>query len=154
MINIKGKKDYLVALESVAMTDIVLNMFIFFFISFSLIYTFNPVRMSKIDVKLPKASTAVALEGSEKIVLAITKEGLYFVDDTEIKETRIRAAIEERLRENAGLRIVLKVDRLTEFDNVVEVLDILNALNIQNISIAAIGPVTKNMVKNDEGAIK
>ena len=61
------------------MTDIVMNMFIFFFISFSILYTFNPTRVSKVDVKLPKASSAVSLEGSEKTILAITKDGEYLV---------------------------------------------------------------------------
>ena len=80
MIRIKGRQNYLVALESVAMTDIVLNMFIFFFISFSLIYTFNQIKVSKIDVNLPRASSAIALEGSEKAVLAITSKGEYFLE--------------------------------------------------------------------------
>ena len=50
-MKISGKRDYMISMESVAMTDIVLNMFIFFFISLSLLYTFNPWK--KLDVKLP-----------------------------------------------------------------------------------------------------
>lgn len=146
MIAIRGKKDYLVALESVAMTDIVMNMFIFFFISFSLIYTFNPVKMSKIEVKLPKASTAVALEGSEKVVLAVTGDGKYFINEDEVKGPGIRAALEARLKENGGIGVVLKVDGLAKFDNVVKALDAVNELNIQKVSVAA--------VRNDEGTIR
>lgn len=144
MITIKGKKDYLVALESVAMTDIVMNMFIFFFISFSLIYTFNPVKMSKIEVKLPKASTAVALEGSERLTFTVTKEGRYFINEEEVKGPDIRAVLAARLKENAALSVVLRVDGSAKFDNVVKALDIINELNIQKISIAS--------VRNDEGA--
>lgn len=146
MIKIKGKKNYLVALESVAMTDIVMNMFIFFFISFSLIYTFNPIKMSKIEVKLPKASTAIALEGSEKVIIAVTKTGKYFVNDDEVDNSGIRAALEARLKENSGISVVLKVDGSANFDKVVKALDVINELNIQKVSVAA--------VKNDEGAIR
>ena len=146
MITIKGKKDYLVALESVAMTDIVMNMFIFFFISFSLIYTFNPSKMSKIEVRLPKASTAVALEGSERLIFAVTREGRYFINEEEIRGSDIRTALEARLKENAALSVVLKVDGSARFDNVVRALDIINELNIRKISIASI--------RNDGGAIK
>ncbi|MFH1189861.1 MAG: biopolymer transporter ExbD [Candidatus Omnitrophota bacterium] len=146
MITIKGKKDYLVALESVAMTDIVMNMFIFFFISFSLIYTFNPSKMSKIEVKLPKASTAVALEGSEKLLFAITKDGRYFLNEGEIKVSGIKPALQARLKENAALSVVLKVDGRAKFDDVVKALDIINELNIQKIGIAS--------VKNGEGALQ
>ncbi|MDD5423296.1 MAG: biopolymer transporter ExbD, partial [Candidatus Omnitrophica bacterium] len=100
MISIKGKKDYLVALESVAMTDIVLNMFIFFFISFSLLYTFNSGRLSKIEVNLPKASSAVSLEGSEKTVLAITKAGEYFINEEKVKGADLKQNLRSRLEEN------------------------------------------------------
>lgn len=146
MIAIKGKKDYLVALESVAMTDIVMNMFIFFFISFSLIYTFNPVKMSKIEVKLPKASTTIALEGSEKVMLTITRDGDYFINEDKVKGSGIKAALEARLKENNGISVVLKVDGSARFDNVVKALDVINELNIQKVSIAA--------VKNDERTIR
>ena len=146
MINIKGSKDYLIALESVAMTDIVMNMFIFFFISFSLIYTFNPTKILKIDVKLPKASTAVALEGSEKVLLTVTKEGLYFINEEKVKGSDVKAALDARLKENPGLSVVLKVDGSAKFNNVVKALDVINELNIQKVSVAAI--------KNDEGAIQ
>lgn len=146
MITIRGKKDYLVALESVAMTDIVMNMFIFFFISFSLIYTFNPVKMSKIEVKLPKASSAIALEGSERLTFVIDKEGSYYINDEEVRPSGIKAALEAKLKENAALSVVLKVDGSAKFDNVVKALDIINELNIQKISIAS--------VKNDEGVIR
>lgn len=146
MIAIKGKKDYLVALESVALTDIVMNMFIFFFISFSLIYTFNPVKMSKIEVKLPKASTAVALEGSEKVMLAITKDGHYFINEEKVRGSGIKAALEARLKENSDLSVILKVDGSARFNNVVKALDVINELNIRKISVAA--------VKNDERTIQ
>jgi len=146
MIAIKGKKGYLVALESVAMTDIVMNMFIFFFISFSLIYTFNPVKASKIEVKLPKASTAVALEGSEKVTLAITKDGDYFINDDKIKGSDIKAALEAKLKENNGIGVVLKVDGRARFNDVVKALDVINELNIRKVSVAA--------VKNDERVIR
>ncbi len=138
MISIKGRQDYLVALESVAMTDIVLNMFIFFFISFSLIYTFSPMRPSKIDVKLPKASTAIALEGSEKAVLSITKEGEYFINDEKVKETDLKNKLRALLKENASLAVLLKVDSTAKFDNVVRALDVINELGIQKVSVAAV----------------
>lgn len=146
MIKIKSSKDYLIALESVAMTDIVMNMFIFFFISFSLIYTFNPVKVSRIVVKLPKANTAVALEGSEKVMLTVTRDGRYFINDESIRSSGLRPALEARLKENASLSVVLKVDGSARFSGVVRALDVLNELNIQKVSVSA--------VKNDEGATR
>lgn len=139
MISIKGKKDYLVALESVAMTDIVLNMFIFFFISFSLLYTFNSGRLSKIEVNLPKASSAVSLEGSEKTVLAITKAGEYFINEEKVKGADLKQNLRSRLEENPSLSVVLKVDGAVKFDHVVRALDVINELDIRKVSVAATG---------------
>jgi biopolymer transport protein ExbD len=138
MISIKPKKDYLVALESVAMTDIVLNMFIFFFISFSILYTFSPEKISKIQVKLPRAETAIALEGSEKAILVINKRGEYFMDNVRIKGADLKNALAERLKENPSLGVILKVDSMAKFESVVKAIDTINALNIQKISIAAV----------------
>ena len=137
MINIKGKNEYLVALESVAMTDIVLNMFIFFFISFSLLYTFSPAKMSKIEVRLPKASSAVALEGREKACLAITKNGEYFINDERVEAKSLKEALAAKLRENPSVGVILKVDGLAKFNAVAKALDIINELNIQKVSVAA-----------------
>jgi biopolymer transport protein ExbD len=138
MINIKGKKDYQIALESVAMTDIVMNMFIFFFISFSLLYTFNQTRLSKIEVRLPKAQSAVSLEGVEKVILTITKRGEYFVNDDKVKAGDLKAIFKAKLKENPSAAFLLKVDNMTKFDNVVKALDVINELNIKQVSIASI----------------
>lgn len=138
MINIKGKTDYLVALESVAMTDIVLNMFIFFFISFSLLYTFSPVKISKVDVKLPKASSAISLEGSEKTIIAITEGGEYFVDDEKISPKGLKKTLQLKLKDNPSMSLLLKVDSLVRFEAFVKALDVINELNIQRVSVAAL----------------
>lgn len=138
MIRIKGKNDYMVALESVAMTDIVLNMFIFFFISFSLLYTFSPSRVSKLDIRLPKASTAVALEGSDKIILVINKHGEYFMDENKVRATDLQSALKSKLKDDPSLSLFLKVDNMAKFDSVVRALDVINELNIQKVSVAAV----------------
>src|SRR3989338_7611090 len=138
MIKIKGTKDYLVALESVAMTDIVLNMFIFFFISFSLLYTFSSTRMSKLEIRLPTASSAIALEGSEKTILSIDKTGEYYINDEKIRYANLKSILKSKLKENPSLSLLLKVDSLTRFDSVVKALDIINELNIQKVSVASV----------------
>lgn len=138
MINIKGRNDYLVALESVAMTDIVLNMFIFFFISFSLLYTFSPARISKIDVRLPKASSAISLKGHSRAILVITKDGEFFIDDERIAPEGLKKTLKEGLDEDPNFSLLLKVDNATKFDNVVKALDVINELNIQKVSVAAV----------------
>jgi len=138
VIKIRQQNNYLVALESVAMTDIVMNMFIFFFISFSILYTFNPTRVSKVDVKLPKASSAVSLEGSEKTILAITKDGEYLINDERKDAKSLKDYLAVRAKDDPSMNLLLKVDSRTKFSNVVNVLDMINELHIERVSVAAI----------------
>jgi biopolymer transport protein ExbD len=138
MISIRGKQTYLVALESVAMTDIVMNLFIFFFISFSLIYTFSPARISRIEVNLPKASSAVALEGSEKVVLAVTDAGDYFINDEAVKGADLDDILRKRFSGNPEMSLLLKVDGAARFDKVAKALDVIHELNIPRVSVAAV----------------
>jgi biopolymer transport protein ExbD len=138
MIKIKSKKGYLIALESVAMTDIVMNMFIFFFISFSLIYTFSPTIVSRISVNLPKASSAVALEGSEKVIIAISGEGEYFINDDRVKAGDLKKALRARLSDNPDISLLLKIDGAAQFGRVAKALDAINELNISRVSVAAV----------------
>jgi biopolymer transport protein ExbD len=120
------------------MTDIVLNMFIFFFISFSLIYTFSPSRMSKIDVRMPKASTAVALEGSEKAILTVTRSGEYYLNDEKVRPSSLKARLGDAFRDKAGMGLLLKVDDMARFERVVKALDVTNELGIDKVSVAAV----------------
>lgn len=138
MIKIKPTKDYLVALESVAMTDIVMNMFIFFFISFSLLYTFNTTRLSQLEIKLPKASSAIALEGAERMTLAINRTGEYYINNDKVKYADLKNTLKAKFKENPSFGLLLKVDSLTRFDSVVRALDIINELNIQKVSLASV----------------
>ena len=73
-MKISGRRTYLVSLESVAMTDIIMNMFIFFFISFSLLYTFSPYRVKKLEVKLPEANSATAMSNKKQLNIKFTEE--------------------------------------------------------------------------------
>ena len=138
MIKIRQQNNYLVALESVAMTDIVMNMFIFFFISFSILYTFNPARVSKVDVKLPKASSAVSLDGYEKTILSITKDGEYLINDERKDARELKGYLALLVKDDPSVSLLLKVDSRTKFSNVVSVLDMINELHIERVSVAAI----------------
>ncbi len=128
----------MLTLESVAMTDIVLNMFIFFFISFSLLYTFNPHRVQKIDVKLPKASNVAAITDTNQLTITLNNEGLLYLDNELVNIKDLEARLKERLSLERSVVVIIRVDRLVAFKHVVKVLDTISGLGINRISIAAI----------------
>jgi biopolymer transport protein ExbD len=137
-MKIASRRGHLVALESIAMTDIVLNMFIFFFISFSLLYTFNPERTHSIKVELPKAGSAVKAGETAPLVITVTHNGLAHVGKREMSDEDLKAEISRRCKENPELDISLRADRQARFQDVVRVLSIISEHRIGNLNIEVI----------------
>lgn len=138
-MKIAGRRAHLEKMESVVMTDIILNMFIFFFISFSLLYTFSPYRIKKLEVKLPQANSARPLEGKGQVNITINNEGVIYLDQEHVAKKSLREKIAQQYTQNPGLGVILSSDRLVRFKDIVDVLDILNAVGIKNLNIAATG---------------
>lgn len=136
-MKISGQRDYMVSLESVAMTDIVLNMFIFFFISFSLLYTFSPHRIQKLEVKLPQATHTTVMNNTNQANITITNEGPLYLDKELVTRKELKEKINVMRKENPGLSVILHSDRSVRFKDIVDVLDILSELSIKNLNIAA-----------------
>lgn len=137
-MKIIGQRNYLMSLESIAMTDIVLNMFIFFFISFSLLYTFNPRRMQKLEVKLPEAKNITPIESTNQADITLTNEGLIYLDQDLVTVKELKEKMYLRRKNNPRLTVVLVADKLVRFKHMVSILDTLSGLGITNVNIAAV----------------
>lgn len=137
-MKIGGRHHYLSSLESIAMTDIIMNLFIFFFISFSLLYTFNPHRVQKLDIKLPKAANASNIETREQVNITLSKEGPVYLGDDIVTIKELKEAVGDKFKTNPELIVVLRADKLVGFHKVVDVLDALTELGITNLNIAAV----------------
>ncbi|MFA5335790.1 MAG: biopolymer transporter ExbD [Candidatus Omnitrophota bacterium] len=137
-MKIQGRKGFLFTLENVAMTDIIMNMFIFFFISFSLLYTFSPQRIQKLDVKLPEANNVVPIEEKNQISISITGDGAIYVDKDKVTSSGLRDKLAAKHKENPKAAVVLKADKSVRFKQIVGVLDLLTELKVTRLSIAAI----------------
>lgn len=124
------------ALESVAMTDIILNMFIFFFISFSLLYTFNSQRLHKLGVDIPKAKSAKPVDNGRVINVSVAKNGIIYFEKEAVTLDELVDAIELSKSKNSTVRVLLQADKAASFKDVAKVLDVLNDIQIQNIGIA------------------
>ena len=135
-MKISGRREYMGALESVAMTDIILNMFIFFFISFSLLYTFNSNRLHKLGVDIPKAKTAKSVEDARVINISVAKNGIVYFEKEAVTLDELIDGIEVSKAKNATVRILLHADKAASFKDVARVLDVLNGIQVQSIGIA------------------
>lgn len=126
-------------LESVAMTDIVLNMFIFFFISFSLLYTFSPERIQKLEIKLPEAENVLPFEeGKGQINIILTGEGAVYFNKERVNMGELKEKVAARYKEDPRLNVVLRADKSVRFKQIVSILDMLTELKVSRLSIATV----------------
>jgi biopolymer transport protein ExbD len=131
-MKITPQRDFMFSLESVAMTDIVLNMFIFFFISFSLLYTFS--KSPGIKVILPTAKTATLQE--ENVIVFIGTENEIFLDDRKIGIDELRKALKERLDTSRKKVVILKSDEKVNLGLAVKVMDIAKQAEAEGVIIS------------------
>src|SRR4030067_3475776 len=122
-MRIKTSNKLFLTLESVAMTDIVLNMFIFFFVSFSLLYTFNPRQESKIKVNLPKGLTQVQPKGENPVVVTVTAKNDIYIGSSLISSQNLIDELKKQGQAAKQNGVMVKADKQAAVDYFVKVLD-------------------------------
>jgi biopolymer transport protein ExbD len=129
-------RESYVRLESLAITDIILNIFIFFFTAFSLVYTFNPTRESRIIVKLPQADIKSPVDQTEPIVVNINNRNEVFLKNQPKNLRDLRTELESLLAFNKMRPVIVRADKNVVFDRVVQVLDVAKNAGVERLGIA------------------
>lgn len=135
-MKIRTHRQPLIVLESVAITDIILNMFIFFFISFSLVYTFNPAREAHIQVSLPQAEAQPQAPGREPIVVNISAKGEVYLGSARTTLPRLTQEVRRRLADQGTAPVIVRSDKGVVFDTVVKVIEAVNKGGAERLSVA------------------
>ncbi|MBN2160622.1 MAG: biopolymer transporter ExbD [Spirochaetes bacterium] len=125
-----------ISLESVALTDIIMNLFIFFFISFSLLYTFSPHQESKINVNLPKGLTRTQLMGERPLIVTVSSKNEIYLGGELVDEKSLAAALSKRAGEAKENGVIVKADKRASVDFFVRVLDATKQAGINKVSVA------------------
>ena len=135
-MKIKTHRDAAVSLESVAITDIILNMFIFFFTSFSLVYTFNPARESRIIVKLPQADIKLPVDQAEPIIVTINNRNEVFLNNKPKSLRDLKTDLQSLTAFNKTKPVIVRADKTVVFNRVVQFLDVAKNSGVERLGIA------------------
>jgi biopolymer transport protein ExbD len=135
-MKIKARREFRVTLESLAITDIILNIFIFFFTAFSLVYTFNPMRESKIIVKLPQADIKTPPDQKEPVIVNINSRNEVFLKNKLTSLTDLKKELEALIAFNKERPVIVRADKSVVFDRVVQVLDVAKNSGVERLGIA------------------
>jgi len=146
-MKIKTHREAFASLESIAITDIILNMFIFFFTAFSLVYTFNPARESKITVKLPQADVKTPVDQSTPIIVTINSRNEVFLNNKPKTLRDLRKELESLLAFNKTKAVIVRADKSVVFDRVVQVLEVTRNSGVERLGIAIEEKGTKSNPK-------
>ncbi len=135
-MKIKARREFRVSLESLAFTDIILNIFIFFFTAFSLIYTFNPLRESRIIIKLPQADIKVPPDQKEPVIVNINSRNELFLMNKPTNLRELKKELETLISFNKERPVIVRADKSVIFDRVVQVLDVAKNSGVEKLGIA------------------
>ena len=136
----------ILSLESAAMSDIIMNLFIFFFISFSLLYTFNQHKQSDIKVNLPKGITDMD-QFKGPVIVSITKDNVIYFNSEKIELKNLTAYLSKNIEKTMAEGLVIKSDKEASVDTLVKVLDTSKAAGISKLGIAIEVPKTPGAIE-------
>ncbi len=146
-MKIKTNRDSVLTLESIALTDIILNIFIFFFTAFSLVYTFNPARESRIMIKLPQADIRTPVDQKEPIVININSKNEVFLGNKQKSLRELKKELQSLIAFNKVRPVIVRADKDVVFDRVVQVLDVAKNAGVERLGIAIEEKMTQKPLK-------
>lgn len=130
-----ASRSFIHAPESIALTDMVMNLFIFFFVSFSLLYTFSPERTARMEVDLPKASTGQA--GTEGAIhVTATGEGRLYLAEEAVSEEQMRERLKALSQDDPAVAVAIRADESAPARALVAIFDACREAGITRTSFA------------------
>lgn len=132
----KRQNKVLFSMESIALTDIIMNMFIFFFITFSFLATFNKTNEGQVDVTLPKAASAAPRPEKKGITVNLTKEGGLLLEKETVTLAQLKAHFQKEKATGAEITVIVRADKEVSHGRVVEVMDLARTEGLSKLAIA------------------
>jgi biopolymer transport protein ExbD len=134
MIRRSRKQRLMAEINITPFTDVILVLLVIFMITTPLLSS----QAKQIKVNLPRAKHVTAAEAKSNVMsITLSSEGPLYLEGQVVTLKELETELGNVVKNNPGQAVVLEVDRLVAFKNVVRVLDVLNSLNIERLRIAA-----------------
>ncbi len=91
-------------------------------------------------VELPKGSKAPAIGGPKSKAVTINNEGNVFLDTVPVTLVELEAKLNEYKAKNPDFPIVVRGDRGTQYQMVMDALDVIGRVGVTQIGLATQGP--------------
>ncbi len=121
--------DHLADINVTPLVDVMLVLLIIFMVT-------APMLHQGISVALPKtATTNIQAQLEDPIVLSISRDGLYYINETPVARGLLRDRLRSILRGRKEKAVLLKADRGLSYGTVIETLDLLNRMGIESLGL-------------------
>ncbi|HEX4441142.1 MAG TPA: ExbD/TolR family protein [Thermoanaerobaculia bacterium] len=125
----KDEFDHLADINVTPLVDVMLVLLIIFMVT-------APMLHQGISVALPKTATTNLRAGLEDpIVISISKEGIYYINETPVARGLLKDKLKAVLRGKREKAVLLKADRGLSYGTVIETLDLLNRMGIESLGM-------------------
>ena len=133
--------DHLADINVTPLVDVMLVLLIIFMVT-------APMLHQGVAVALPKtATTNLPSSVEDPIILSITRDGLYYINETPVARGLLKDRLGAFLKSRKDRTVFLKADRALSYGTVVETLDVLNRMGIENLGMITETPVTRKTYK-------
>jgi len=121
--------DHLADINVTPLVDVMLVLLIIFMVT-------APMLHQGISVALPKtATTNIQSQLEDPIVLSISRDGLFYINETPVARGLLRDRLRAILRGRKEKAVLLKDDRGLSYGTVIETLDLLNRMGIESLGL-------------------
>ncbi len=93
-----------------------------------------------VKVDLPKGSKAPALGGPKSKAITVNNEGKIFLDTVPVSLAELESKLSEHKGKNPEFPVVVRGDRGTQYQGIMDVLDVVGRVGISQIGLATAGP--------------
>ena len=121
--------DHLADINVTPLVDVMLVLLIIFMVT-------APMLHQGVGVALPKTETTnLPSTIEDPVILSITREGLYYINETPVVRGLLKDRLQALLRQRKDRTVFLKADRALSYGTVVETLDLLSRMGIENLGM-------------------
>ncbi|MFZ4773796.1 MAG: ExbD/TolR family protein [Terrimicrobiaceae bacterium] len=93
-----------------------------------------------VKVDLPKGSKAPAISGPKSKAITVNNEGKAFLDTVPVTLPELETKLNEHKAKNPDFPVVVRGDRGTPYQSIMDVLDVIGRVGITKIGLATQGP--------------
>ncbi|BCM91938.1 hypothetical protein IAD21_03816 [Abditibacteriota bacterium] len=110
---------------------------IFFLLVFFMMTSISLVQLNSEKVKLPESSVLQLKPEGPKVVVTLTKDGKFYLDQRNVKVSQIVPLLSQRVNANPQVTVILNFDRDQQMAQFSRVFDLVKQANPANVMLAS-----------------